>query len=107
MNHQAQPDNDKQVRRRRQREPARAAGPTPNTPHPGMRGWRGLPPWSRLLGRWQGLARDERGAVTAEYALVIVAAVAFAGLLIVIMRSDEVRATLVALVQDALGSGSQ
>ncbi|MBL3683281.1 DUF4244 domain-containing protein [Leucobacter aridicollis] len=47
---------------------------------------------------------DDRGAVTAEYALVIMAAVAFAGLLIVIMRSAEVRAMLLALVQNALGS---
>lgn len=50
------------------------------------------------------LARDERGAVTAEYALVIMAAVAFAGLLIVIMRSEEVRSMLLSLVQNALGS---
>lgn len=51
-----------------------------------------------------GLGADERGAVTAEYALVIMAAVAFAGLLIVIMRSEEVRAMLLSLVQGALGS---
>lgn len=50
------------------------------------------------------LAEDERGAVTAEYALVIMAAVAFAGLLILIMRSEEVRAMLLSLVQNALGS---
>lgn len=54
--------------------------------------------------RAASLREDERGAVTAEYALVIVAAVAFAGLLIVIMRSEEVRAMLVSLVQNALGS---
>lgn len=49
-------------------------------------------------------AEEERGAVTAEYALIIMAAVAFAGLLITILRSDEVRAMLVNLVQTALGS---
>ncbi|GAA2827036.1 uncharacterized protein DUF4244 [Leucobacter komagatae] len=54
--------------------------------------------------RGGGLGADERGAVTAEYALVIMAAVAFAGLLIVIMRSEEVRAMLLSLVQGALGS---
>ena len=48
----------------------------------------------------------ERGAVTAEYAIVIMAAVAFAGLLVAIMRSDEVRAMLVKLVENALGTGS-
>lgn len=46
----------------------------------------------------------DRGAVTAEYAIVIMAAVAFAGLLVAIMRSDEVRQMLVDLVQNALGS---
>lgn len=46
----------------------------------------------------------ERGAVTAEYAIVIMAAVAFAGLLVVIMRSSEVRGLLTQLVEDALSS---
>ncbi|MBC9928251.1 DUF4244 domain-containing protein [Leucobacter sp. cx-169] len=57
--------------------------------------------------RLRQLARpvgDDRGAVTAEYAVVILAAVAFAGLLVAILRSDEVRAMLVQLVQNALGS---
>lgn len=47
---------------------------------------------------------DETGAVTAEYAVIIIAAVAFAGVLVAIMRSDEVRSMLVDLVQRALGS---
>lgn len=47
---------------------------------------------------------EDRGAVTAEYAIVIMAAVAFAGLLVAIMRSNEVRQMLVDLVQNALGS---
>lgn len=47
--------------------------------------------------------RGDRGAVTAEYAIVIMAAVAFAGLLVAIMRSGEIRAVLVDLVQSALG----
>lgn len=50
------------------------------------------------------LIDDERGAVTAEYAIVIMAAVAFAGLLVAIMRSSEIRAMLVQLVENALGS---
>lgn len=50
------------------------------------------------------LAQDERGAVTAEYAIVIMAAVAFAGLLVAILRSAEIRAMLVQLVEDALGA---
>lgn len=59
---------------------------------------------ARGAARGREFAADERGAVTAEYALVIMAAVAFAGLLIVIMRSEEVRSMLLSLVQNALGS---
>ena len=51
--------------------------------------------------RWRG-ALDERGAETAEYAIATMAAVSFAGLLVVIMRSDAVRAMLEGLVQQAL-----
>nr|WP_166987612.1 DUF4244 domain-containing protein [Canibacter zhoujuaniae] len=50
-----------------------------------------------------GIASD-RGAVTAEYAIVIMAAVAFAGLLVVIMRSGTVQEMLTNLVQQALAS---
>lgn len=53
----------------------------------------------------RGLREDERGAVTAEYAIVIMAAVAFAGLLVAIMRSTEIREMLVNLVESALGAG--
>lgn len=45
---------------------------------------------------------DERGAATAEYAIATMAAVAFAGLLVVIMRSDEVKEILFDLVKSAL-----
>lgn len=48
--------------------------------------------------------RGERGAATAEYAIVIMAAVGFAGLLVVILRSGEVQAILTDLVQRALNS---
>ncbi|WP_449281146.1 DUF4244 domain-containing protein [Leucobacter sp.] len=48
---------------------------------------------------------DDQGAVTAEYAIVILAGVAFAGLLVAIMRSEEIRAMLVRLVENALGAG--
>lgn len=47
---------------------------------------------------------DDRGAVTAEYAVIILAAVALAGVLVAIVRSDEVRGMLVDLVQNALNS---
>ncbi|MDO5052171.1 MAG: DUF4244 domain-containing protein [Pseudoclavibacter sp.] len=48
---------------------------------------------------------EERGATTAEYAITTMAAVAFAGLLVTIMQSDEVREMLVELVRRALGAG--
>lgn len=46
--------------------------------------------------------RDERGAATAEYAIATLAAVGFAGLLVVILRSDDVRAMLMEVVRHAL-----
>jgi Flp pilus assembly pilin Flp len=45
---------------------------------------------------------DDEGAATAEYAITTMAAVAFAGLLVAIMRSDEVRGILTDLVRRAL-----
>jgi len=59
-----------------------------------------LPPLT--TGRAGALFLDERGAATAEYAIATMAAVAFAGLLVVIMRSDEVRGILTDLVRRAL-----
>lgn len=46
--------------------------------------------------------RDDRGSVTAEYAIATMAAVGFAGLLVVILRGDEVRAFLTDIVHSAL-----
>ncbi|TFD54237.1 DUF4244 domain-containing protein [Cryobacterium sp. Hh7] len=48
---------------------------------------------------------DEAGAATAEYVVATMAAVGFAGLLIVILRSDEVRGMLTDLVRRALSLG--
>ncbi|WP_295823603.1 DUF4244 domain-containing protein [uncultured Microbacterium sp.] len=59
-----------------------------------------LPPVTRA--RASALFLDERGAATAEYAIATMAAVAFAGLLVMIMRSDEVREILTDLVRRAL-----
>ena len=47
--------------------------------------------------------RDERGSVTAEYAIATMAAVGFAGLLVVILRGDEVKSILTDMVRRALG----
>jgi hypothetical protein len=45
---------------------------------------------------------SDSGAATAEYAIATMAAVAFAGLLVVILQSDEVRGMLLDLVRRAL-----
>lgn len=45
---------------------------------------------------------DDTGAATAEYAVVIMAGVAFAGVLVSIVRSGQVQAMLTDLVQKAL-----
>ncbi|MFM2019702.1 MAG: hypothetical protein RL718_283 [Actinomycetota bacterium] len=49
--------------------------------------------------------KSDRGAITAEYAIATMAAVAFAGLLVVVLRSDEVRGMLFQWVSNALGLG--
>ena len=49
------------------------------------------------------LAGDpEEGASTAEYGIVMLAAVGFAGLLVLILKSDEVRSMLLDIVRNAL-----
>lgn len=45
---------------------------------------------------------EERGASTAEYAVTTMAAVGFAGALLVLLRGDEVRSILSDLVRKAL-----
>ena len=61
--------------------------------------------WLATLEHMQRLGRRERGSVTAEYAIATMAAVAFAGLLVAIMRGDEVRQILTDLVRRALSGG--
>lgn len=71
-------------------------------------GYRRLRGWHRRVSeaatrRWvQVAARPESGMATAEYAIATLAAVAFAGLLLVIMRSDEVRGMLMGIIREAL-----
>lgn len=47
-------------------------------------------------------AISDEGMATAEYAIATVAAAGFAGLLLVILRSDEVRGLLLGIVRGAL-----
>jgi len=57
----------------------------------------------RLFARLE--ARDESGMATVEYALVTVAAAAFAAVLIAIVKSPEVRSALSSIVTQALSGG--
>ena len=47
----------------------------------------------------------DEGASTAEYGIVMLAAVGFAGLLVAILKSDEIRGMLVDMVKNALATG--
>lgn len=59
-----------------------------------------------LRARWRVLQeRREAGMATAEYAIGTLAAVGFAGLLLVILRSEQVRSMLLSIVQSALSVG--
>ncbi len=51
-------------------------------------------------------AEPEKGAATAEYAVVMIAATGFAALLIVILKSDTVKNLLTSIVKQALNMGS-
>jgi uncharacterized protein DUF4244 len=52
--------------------------------------------------RRKRLMGSEAGMATAEYAIATLAAVGFAGLLVFILRSDEVRGFLLNLIRTAL-----
>jgi len=54
------------------------------------------------IGRLRARLASESGAATAEYAVATMAAVGFAGLLVVILRGDEVRGILTDLIRRAL-----
>lgn len=48
---------------------------------------------------------DDTGAATAEYAIATMAAVGFAGLLVAILKGDEVKSILTDMVRRALTYG--
>jgi len=59
----------------------------------------------KVLRRWLQfveVCRREEGSATAEYAIATMAAVGFAGLLVVILRGDEMRGILTELMRHAL-----
>ena len=56
-------------------------------------------------GGFSAEGRDpEEGATTVEYAIGTIAAAGFAGLLIVILKSDAVRAALESIIREALST---
>lgn len=59
---------------------------------------------SRLVCPQRGDADGEEGATTVEYAIGTIAAAGFAGLLILILKSDTVRSALEGLIQEALAT---
>lgn len=62
--------------------------------------------WSKWRGRAlsQRVERlDDSGMATVEYAMVTVAAAAFAGVLVALIRSDEVRELLAGVLRGAFG----
>ncbi|MGW9632083.1 DUF4244 domain-containing protein [Agromyces sp. NPDC055520] len=74
-----------------------------NEPHHEHRTARGRA--RRIVRRVVVRLAGERGAATAEYAVATMAAVGFAGLLVIILRGDEVRGILTDLVRNALTVG--
>lgn len=75
---------------------------TPTRPTPELRSRRDI--WMNEPSIGSALA-DESGAATAEYAIATLAAVGLAGLLVTILRGDEVRGMLAELVRRALSAG--
>jgi len=55
--------------------------------------------------RARRMPSGDEGSATAEYAIATMAAVGFAGLLVVILRSGEVRGMLMDIIRNALTIG--
>ncbi|MBS4941110.1 MAG: DUF4244 domain-containing protein [Rothia mucilaginosa] len=58
--------------------------------------------YEKALEGYAPVGDPEEGASTAEYGIVMLAAVGFAGLLVLILKSDEVRSMLLDIVRNAL-----
>lgn len=58
----------------------------------------------QVLEKWflAGQGKSEEGSTTVEYAIGAVAAAAFAGMLLTILRSDAVRSALEGIITQAL-----
>ena len=103
-----EPDPDAEHNTRRSAAAARSAAPSRHDPSVGTGIRHGLVRTRTVRSntlRALLRMRDDRGAATAEYIVATMAAVGFAGLLIVILRGDEVRGILTDLVRSALTVG--
>ncbi|MEH0108549.1 DUF4244 domain-containing protein [Tersicoccus sp. MR15.9] len=58
---------------------------------------------SALFAFWRRILRGDDGMATAEYAIATLAAVGFAGLLVLILKGNEVKGLLSAIIRQALG----
>lgn len=58
-----------------------------------------------VMRRLRAVGGSDAGMATAEYAIVTLAAVGFAGLMVLILQSGEVRGMLMSLIQRALTFG--
>ena len=58
-----------------------------------------------VLKKAKEIFSDDAGAATAEYAIATMAAVGFAGLLVAILKGDEVKSILTDMVRRALTYG--
>lgn len=73
-------------------------------PHPTPSGTRHPSPRPDLRARLTGLARDDDGMSTVEYAVGTVAAAAFAALLYAIVSGNDIVTALTGIVQRALST---
>lgn len=60
---------------------------------------------ARRAASWSARLQDDTGATTAEYAILTLAAVGFAGVLAVVLSSGDVQGMLADLVGEALNRG--
>lgn len=60
---------------------------------------------ARRAASWSARLQDDTGATTAEYAILTLAAVGFAGVLALVLSSGDVQGMLADLVGEALNRG--
>lgn len=76
------------------------------THHPAAPDLSAVGPSSAPDGAARSALADETGATTAEYAITTLAACGFAAVLVVLLKSGEVRSLLMGIITSALSMGS-